>query len=83
MEITSIIVTYSCSWWILFLMSLPIGNQINDENLADPNKETKENRSVSSMLIYKGIIITIIAIPISFIILWLISSGRLDFLIKL
>ena len=77
MEITSIIVTFSCCWWILFLIILPIGSSVGKNKVIGQASSAPEN----PMLLKKVIIATLLSIPLTFLPLWLVHSGKLSFLL--
>jgi predicted secreted protein len=78
MEITSIIVTYSCCWWILFLMILPIGSSLPKNKILGHASSAPEH----PMLLKKAIIATLLSIPLTFLPLWLVHTGKLSFLLS-
>jgi len=70
MEISSLIVTYSGIWWVLFFIFLPIGAS------SEGNKPS--NAASGFFSGKKLLIVSLLAFPISFFIIYIISTSSLD-----
>lgn len=62
-EIMSYIIIYTCLWWFLFFISLPIA--IKEKTIAD-NEKKYQKQVVKTYMMNKIIIVSCIAAPISY-----------------
>jgi hypothetical protein len=80
MSLSSLVVIYFCCWWLIFLPSLSVGE--GDRDLAEKSSDELAANSLSRRLMQKALIVTLVSFPLTFFIVWLLSSGKLIFLLK-
>ena len=78
MSFVSIIVVFSSIWWILFYIALPIGIKISAKTEEGHADSAPKNPNI----VIKAIIVTILAVLISWILVALVEGGHLSFLLS-
>ena len=71
MDYAEIIVIYTCVWWISFFMALPIALKISEQTEEGHADSAPENPAIAK----KAFWVTILSIPITTIIIYLLHSG--------
>lgn len=75
MSIVSIIVVFSCVWWIVLFVALPIGVKMD----PNPQKGFATSAPISARIKLKMWITTFISIILTGLICWAIITKAIDF----
>lgn len=78
MSLVSYVVVFTCVWWLVFFMLLPVGNK------TDPNPKVghADSAPMKPRIFLKAVVTTLIAVAVSWLVLYLIDSGYLGYLMK-
>lgn len=78
MELTSFIVVFMCTWWVILYITLPFSIKPINKN----NKGYADSAPEKPQLLKKIFITTIIALIITFLIIKILNTGYFSDLIK-
>jgi predicted secreted protein len=73
MTILPFVIIFTCVWWVVFFILLPIGNKVS----LNPQKGHADSAPERPRVFIKALVTTILSIVFSYIILVLVNSGYL------
>ena len=78
MQFGSLLAVYFVVWWLTFVAVLPIGSQSHHETGAELVAGADPGSPVKPRLIVKGLITTVLAAGLTWLLLWGISNPLLQ-----
>jgi predicted secreted protein len=78
MNPVTIILVFSCIWWIIFFMALPVGIRNEDHFIEGQEKGAPKNPN----LLIKAIVTTIVSIVLTSLYFYLMQAGFFSNILK-